>query len=407
MKFIKIITIFLLAILISFSFIGCNDGTDNLNNGGNNGNDNNSTFNTLVEFLTSLETLAQSNGSYSYTVKADETILSNELSYEGKTNITIILSGDNINRTISFSPVTAGRMFTVHSGVTLILGNNLTLAGHEYNSFPLIVITSGGKLIMNEGSKITGNTNTSEGGGVVVSSGLGINPSGIFIMNGGEISGNRSGTGGGGVAISSGAVFTMNNGKIINNRVTGQMSKYGGGVLVYGTFIMEGGEVSNNTVNASYGLVTEANGGGVYVVQSSFTMNGGKITGNTTTSSGTNSIAYGGGVFVNGSASYPGSFTMTGGEISGNSISGNSISRGGGVYLDSNTTITYTKTGGVITGSDDVIAPNIIKNNSGNLQNNNGFAVYLGNPARRRETTAGTNINMNSNTSGTEGGWEN
>jgi hypothetical protein len=55
---------------------------------------------------------------------------------------------------------------------------------------PLTRVNSGGSLIMNTGSKISGNTNTaasSKGGGALV------NSNGTFIiMNGGEISGNTT-----------------------------------------------------------------------------------------------------------------------------------------------------------------------------------------------------------------------
>jgi len=407
--------VLLVLLVFGLLFLGCGDNSDpndqdnpnnnNGNNGNNNnnsGNGNNNTANSLVEFLGSLKENAQSGGSYSYVIKADETIDPQDLLYNDKMNITITLTGDNVIRTVRLSPTARGAMFIVRSDVTLNLGNNLTLEGHSFNNSPLITIAGGGTLIMNTGSKITGNTNSSAGGGVGVSSAFS-GPGGKFIMNDGEISNNRS-TGGGGAAISSGATFLMKNGKIINNTVVGQNSGSGGGVLAYGTFIMDNGEISNNSVSSLMG-VTQSVGGGVYVLQASFSMNGGKINGNSVSALGSTSSATGGGVSVNGNSSYPGIFTMTGGEISGNTVSSGLLRRGGGVYMDSNTS--FIKTGGIITGSNDVNAPNIINNNSGVIQDNNGHAVYVSNPIRRRETTAGAAVNMDLSIAGTAGGWEN
>jgi hypothetical protein len=106
----------------------------------------------------------------------------------------------------------------------------------------------------------------------------------------------------------------MNGGKISGN--TDSMD--GGGVQISGmgdtpTFTMTGGEISYNTAgssNISFG------GGGVSVGQAEFTMTGGKIIGNTVLASSPNTPNNGGGgLRVN---STRGKFTMTGGEISGN-----------------------------------------------------------------------------------------
>jgi hypothetical protein len=87
-------------------------------------------------------------------------------------------------------------------------------------------------------------------------------------MNGGEISGNTSSSSGGGVYVSSGTFFTMNGGEI-----SGNTASYGGGVYVSsGTFTMNGGEISGNT--ASYG-----GGGGVYVSGGTFRIVTGTIYG--------------------------------------------------------------------------------------------------------------------------------
>jgi hypothetical protein len=97
---------------------------------------------------------------------------------------------------------------------------------------------------------------------------------------------------------------------------------------------------------------------------------------------------------------------MSGGTISGNSSSSRS-SYGGGVYV--NGSGTFTKTGGTITGyADDTVNGNVVKNDSGVVQNNQGHAVYVrSNTLKRRESTAGPGVNLDSSVSGAAGGWEN
>jgi uncharacterized repeat protein (TIGR02543 family) len=199
----------------------------------------------LANKLEWLRAHAQSNTSYTIVVNADESISSRSLYYSNRNNITITLRSVDANRTVSLS--SNGAMFTVNSGVTLVLDNNITLQGHNSNNDRLVVVF-GGTLRMNNGSVITGNT----GGGVYV------DYNGTFTMNGGTISGNTSG-GGGGVNVSAYGTFTMNGGTISGNTATGN----GGGVFVSGTFNMRGGTISGNTV-ASRGT-SIGGGGGVYV----------------------------------------------------------------------------------------------------------------------------------------------
>jgi hypothetical protein len=144
-----------------------------------------------------------------------------------------------------------------------------------------------------------------------------------------------------------------------------------------GTFIINDGKISGNTNH------------GVSLYNGIFAMNGGEISGNTT-------IGYGGGVFVEAN----GIFTMNNGKISGNTAS-----IGGGIYVYEGT---FTKSGGTITGyASDPVNGNVAKNSSGVVQNNQGHAVYVNsNPVKRRETTAGPGVSMDSSVSGTAGGWE-
>jgi len=90
---------------------------------------------------------------------------------------------------------------------------------------------------------------------------------------------------------------------------------------------------------------------------------------------------------------------MTDGEISGNTSS-----YGGGVYiyyLDTSNYGIFTKTGGTIYGyveGDD--NSNVVKDNSGNVLNNRGHAVYItSSPVKRMEITAGPLVILDSRVS--------
>jgi hypothetical protein len=161
-------------------------------------------------------------------------------------------------------------------------------------------------------------------------------------------------------------------------------------VYVYsGTFTMTGGTISSNTSGYN------CDGGGVYITESSsFTMTGGTISGNT-------SGGDGGGVYITENCS----FTMTGGTISGNTAS--NYNSGGGVYVLGS----FSKSSGTIYGysASDTINSNIVKDYSDEVVSDRGHAVYVyvDSTEKRRETTAGPEVNLDSSKSGAEGGWEN
>ena len=126
-----------------------------------------------------------------------------------------------------------GSLFTVNSGVTLILDADIALVGKSTNTASLVHV-NGGTLRIKEDSKISGNT-ANEGGAVYVDVG------GTFVMEGGNIFGNKA--------------------------------NKGGGVFVNGNLFMQGGIISAN--------VAREYGGGVYVDGSAslVKMGGGTITG--------------------------------------------------------------------------------------------------------------------------------
>jgi uncharacterized repeat protein (TIGR02543 family) len=299
-----------------------------------------------------LDLNAVEGGEYVIMLSAIETIAPRTLSYDGK-KIRITIKGDDTKGTVMLNA--NGSLFTVCSGITMILDNNITLQGRSDNTASLVTVNSGGTLVMNTGSKIIGNSKNTDninygGGGVFVYGGT-------FAMSGGTISGNSA-----------------------------SASYYGGGgVHVWsGTFTMSGGTISGNT--------TSFRGGGVCIGNSSatFSMTGGTISGNSVTATAANAASHGGGVYVT-----TGAFIMSSGVISGNSAY-----YGGGVYVRG----AFDKqSGGIIYGSD---ANGVLKNTA-TSGDDYGHAIYVDTtPNEKRNTTAGTGITLDSATHGAAGGWE-
>jgi hypothetical protein len=134
-----------------------------------------------------------------------------------------------------------------------------------------------------------------------------------------------------------------------NSKITGNKASNGGGVYVdyFGNFTMsDDAAVSGNTASSAATLSASSDGGGVYVDDfGNFTMSGNaEVSGNTASSTS----AYGGGVYVSKSGA---SFTKTGGIIYGSNETDTSLRnvvtgsnhKGAAVYLDSthlrNTTV--------------------------------------------------------------------
>ena len=303
----------------------------------------------LAAKLEWLERNAESHNIYIVEVNANENITSHRiLEYKNTINITIILIGDETNRTISLS--SNGTMFTVKRNVTFILDNNITLQGRNQNTDTMVKV-DGGIFKMNDGATIIGNKG-----------GNGVSVQGTFEMTGGTILGNGTGVGVGF------GTFIMNGGSISENADRGVY--VGANGYSTNTFIMNGGTISGNT------------GGGVYN-DGNFTMTGGTISGNT--------ASCGGGVYV------VREFNMRGGTISNNTAT----EYGGGVYLNKSWN-KFTKTGGTITGyNSDIDNGNIVKDNNGVLARR-GHAVFVEESGvgfgrkeqRRRESTAGSNVNL-------------
>ena len=254
----------------------------------------------LAQKLQMLRASAPSNNDYTITIDRPESLSPQTLNFGSNINIILrTLQSIDSPQTINLS--SNGAMFTIGNSVTLIL-ENITLQGRPNNNNSLVVVNSGGKLVMENGSKITGNGYNGgwNGGGVTVGGG------GTFNMEGGEITGNTTNQQGGGVLVY--GTFNMyGDAKINDNSAEG-----GGGVLVIetGVFNMSGyAEIFDNVSVLNGGGVhlfdgakfemsgdaeiysnTAANGGGVSVHISTFNMKGGEIYGNT--------AANGGGVWI-------------------------------------------------------------------------------------------------------------
>ncbi|MDR1216761.1 MAG: penicillin-binding protein activator LpoB [Treponema sp.] len=322
----------------------------------------------LAEALAWIANNAVEGGNYAVTLKNNETLAPTTLSYGGK-KVSITLDGGIAERRVSLS--SNGSLFTIGNGVTLTLGNNISLQGRSNNTVSLVRVNGGGMLVMERGSKISGNSNTADnasGGGVFVGSG------GTFTQNGGRISGNSANYGSG-VRVYEGGIWTMNDGII-----SGNSAIHSSGAFVAGTFTMNGGAISGNSS-------TGTGGGGVLVHgYGTFTMNGGTISGNSAKTSG-------GGVYIDGV------FMLNDGTISGNSAS-----ECGGVGVGYSG-VFIKQAGGIIYGSN---ASGTLKNTAtrGNRYGHAVFVYVEGLPNKSRNSTAGSGVMLNGRISGSAGGWE-
>ena len=246
-----------------------------------------------------------------------------------------------------------------------------------------IVVDSTAKLIMNDGSAVTG-CSAEQGGGIYLS--------GEMELNGGTISGNTAvgdyfntpysqSAHGGAILIRANradydesydvpAKLTMTGGSIKNNKAASDLSAFGGAVAILGTpkksvdltneFIMTGGTISNNT--AGYGGAISA-----YAADSYWNGNASvKISGDAeiTQNTGRN----GGGaiaLWTSKADDYTSTVEMSGGTISENET----FSKGGGVFL-------YGK-GDSFYMTDGIISDNESKQGGGIFISDTDAAAYL------------------------------
>lgn len=247
------------------------------------------------------------------------------------------------------------RAITISVGSSLTLEDSSPAVSHEgyvdANGVWHLGTGSGTPLNIN-GGIITGgmaneavnNNDATTGGGVLVY--------GSFTMDGGSISGNtltntNYSRGGAGVAVyNSNASFKMNGGNITYNRADN-----GGGVWVLtGSFDMYDGAVISN-------CRATASGGGTFVEKGAFNMHGGVIE-DCEAENGT--YGNGGGLFTH----TDGAFTMTGGSIRNNIAAKN----GAGVFRNQGT---------VTVGGTAQIIGNMSGTNPNNLYLPNGALVGI------------------------------
>jgi hypothetical protein len=211
--------------------------------------------------------------------------LTNDIVAAGYTSNTFG-SASNINVTVLGSKTITlnsnGSLLRIGTGQTVTMKDvQLKGQGTIVKNNTALVYINGGKFVMETGSLISGNKSStdSEGGGVHIQSGT-------FTMNGGTISGNTV-ENGGGVFLRNGT-FNMNGGMISGNIGT----FIAGGVLVSGgTFIMSAGTISGNEANnvdidGGTGVSGGGFGGGVYVEGGTFALRSGTLSGNTAVTSG-------------------------------------------------------------------------------------------------------------------------
>jgi hypothetical protein len=203
--------------------------------------------------------------------------------FTGKT-VGITLMGYGGEKKITLN--SSGYLFSILTGVTFTLDENISLIGMNTNNAALVKVDDYGTFIMNHGT-ISGNTANAKtieyltaprGGGIYIGQGT-------FIMNSGTISGNTATRGGGIYVNSSTGTFTMYGGSVSGNTC--------GIFLQNGIFTMHGGTISGNTIGDS-----NNSGGGVFLADGIFTMHGGTISGNTA------GAVNGGGISVSSSATF-------------------------------------------------------------------------------------------------------
>jgi hypothetical protein len=200
----------------------------------------------------------------SYTIKLYDDIDSNQITLNAAavhnaTGVNIILEGYGVERTINLAS-SGTTLFTIgyitgSISPTLTLGSNITLKGRTDNTKPVIDVVKG-TLIMKEGSKVTGNTNTITPGTTNAAGGIYINTGCTFIMEGGSIIGNSCPNGdSGGIAINENAIGIIRGGTIKDNTVEYDCDV----MLIYSTLTMEGdtniGSIGLLALSGAYGKI--------------------------------------------------------------------------------------------------------------------------------------------------------
>jgi hypothetical protein len=318
----------------------------------------------------------------------------------------------------------------VVNGATLIAGKGAVIKGNQAQAGGGVTVGNKGSAFTLDGGEVRENSSASDGGGILViaegaaaitagkvennaaaaqgggisvytgaaaaigggeingnkaADGGGLHITGAVTMRGGAVKGNQAADNGGGIYLAQGGSFTLQGGDILDNLAP----LSGGGISVDGgNLVMEDGNISGNTASSETGT-----GGGVFVIRGTLELSGGKISGNAAGNSG-------GGV----NANHGSAFAMSGGEIAGNrAVYGGA----GAAVLGENNS--FKKTGGIIYGSDaeeDLQNTNSEEGNCVDVTRHSDLRVVLVTDIKRRKSTAGESVLLDSRKTGAEGGWE-
>jgi uncharacterized repeat protein (TIGR02543 family) len=179
--------------------------------------------------------------------------LDNNITLEGRSDNTaaLVMVNSGGELVMNEGSKISGNKGSLGGGVNVAIGGTFTMTGGEISNNT--ASSYGGGIFVKgtfnmEGGKISGNTilganGRSEGGGVHINTGE-------FNMSGGEVSGNTA-IYGGGVYVSQGGTFNMSGKAIISGNTA---TSNGGGVHVIVRFTMTGGEISHNTAKCGGGV---------------------------------------------------------------------------------------------------------------------------------------------------------
>jgi hypothetical protein len=232
--------------------------------------------NTLSEQLAWIANQVGNGTAYDIVVNNEVRMGPTAISTGGK-NITVNIRSADPKNPATVQLAGRGHLFVLDVNITLKL-QDIILKGHSDNNSALVSIESGGKMILNSGSKVIGNTNTSNtasGGGIYLDRGI------LEINDGAEIRGNtvrgsnnvnphREGFGawdghGGGIYARNRSTVIIRGGLITENKSDTRGGAYGGGIFIIGasTVNMTGGIISKNSCVVGYS--GHRNGGGVFI----------------------------------------------------------------------------------------------------------------------------------------------
>ncbi|GBU29314.1 hypothetical protein R84B8_02878 [Treponema sp. R8-4-B8] len=234
---------------------------------------------TLVEKLAYIRNNAGDGVLYDIAVNNNEYIEPQTVGTMGR-NITVNIHSASSADIKSIQLESVGHLFSIDNNITLKL-QDIVLKGMSMNNSALVLVSHGGKLILNSGAKITLNNNTGSvyGGGIYVNGGV------LEMNDGSEIIGNIvniGGAAGGGIRVTNRGTVIMRGGLISENRAVSSSYYNGGGIFI----------IDNSTVTMSGGIISKnyaGVGGGIQVQDSGSSFTKRAASGNTTSG-----IIYGG-----------------------------------------------------------------------------------------------------------------